>query len=154
PRFSGRVGLLAGGGNFPFYFAQAARDKGIEVFCVAIRDHAEAGLSNVVDRMHWTGIAKLGGIIRAFQRERIDCVVMAGKVHKRVMFTPWRVLQYLPELRTVRFWLSKRRKDNKDDSLLLALVDEFRRDGIRFASALEVCPELLVKPGILTKRRP
>lgn len=154
PRFSQRVGLLAGGGKFPFYFAKAAREMGIEVVCVAIRDHAEAELAEMVDQIHWFGIAKLGGIIRTFCRDNIECVVMAGKIHKKVIYTPWRILHHLPDWRTVRFWLSKSRKDNKDDSLLLAVIDEFGKEGIRFASALEVCPELLVKEGVLTRRKP
>ncbi|HEV2949481.1 MAG TPA: UDP-2,3-diacylglucosamine diphosphatase LpxI, partial [Gemmataceae bacterium] len=51
-----------------------------------------------------------------------------------------------------RFWLSSRRKDNRDDNLLLGLIEEFARDGIHFESALDLCPELLVKSGILTRR--
>jgi hypothetical protein len=154
PRFAGRVGLLAGGGRFPVYFAESARRLGIEVVCVAIRDHADGRLYSAVDRLYWRGLARLGAIIRCFKREGIDCVVMAGKVHKAIMFTRWRVWRLLPDLRTIRIWLSSQRGDNKDDSLLLTAIDEFAKDGIRFASALEICPELLVKAGPLTIRRP
>jgi DUF1009 family protein len=38
--------------------------------------------------------------------------------------------------------------------LLLGFIAEFAADGIHFASALEICPELLVNPGILTSRPP
>src|SRR5262249_32284138 len=44
--------------------------------------------------------------------------------------------------------------DNRDDALLLAVIDEFARDGLTFDSALDLCPELLVRPGVLTKRAP
>src|SRR5262249_22010247 len=44
--------------------------------------------------------------------------------------------------------------DNRDDSILLAGIAEFERDGFRFASALDYCPEILVKPGVLTRRSP
>jgi DUF1009 family protein len=154
PRFRGRVGLLAGGGRFPIYFAEAARRQGIEVVCVAIKDHADAALKDLVDRFHWTGIARMGRMIRCFQKENIDCVVMAGKVEKSRMFTPFRIFRYLPDWRMVRAWLSKQREDNKDDSMLLMLIEEFRKDGIRFASALEICPELLVRVGTPTRRKP
>ena len=46
------------------------------------------------------------------------------------------------------------RRDNRDDSLLLGVIDEFARDGIRFESALDLCPELLVTAGVLTRRKP
>jgi DUF1009 family protein len=54
----------------------------------------------------------------------------------------------------IRAWWFRPRKDNKDDTLLLSLIDEFARDGLSFASALDFCPELLVKTGILTRRAP
>lgn len=147
-----RIGLLAGGGRFPIYFARTARRLGIDVVCVAIRHHADAALQNSVERFYWSGIARLGRMIRCFRRERIASVVMAGKINKRVMFTPWRVLRLWPDLRMARVWLSRRRRDNRDDSILLHLIDEFGRDGISFASALDICPELLVKMGVLTRR--
>ena len=46
------------------------------------------------------------------------------------------------------------RQDNKDDTLLLMFIDEFEKDGLTFASALDLCPELLACHGILTRRRP
>ena len=36
----------------------------------------------------------------------------------------------------------------------LAVIAEFERDGIAFASALDYCPELLVNAGTLTRRPP
>src|SRR5439155_12975216 len=40
------------------------------------------------------------------------------------------------------------------DSLLLGLIAEFERDGLYFRSALDFCPELLVRTGVLTRRAP
>jgi DUF1009 family protein len=37
---------------------------------------------------------------------------------------------------------------------MLAMIDEFARDGLRFESPLDLCPELLVNLGVLTRRRP
>jgi DUF1009 family protein len=64
------------------------------------------------------------------------------------------MLTLLPDLRTVRFWLFRKRPDNRDDSLMLALIDEFAEDGLTIESALDLCPELLVRPGLLTRRPP
>ena len=59
-----------------------------------------------------------------------------------------------PDWRTLRVWFRRARKDNKDDTLLLGLIDEFAADGISYASALDFCPELLVRTGLLTRRAP
>jgi DUF1009 family protein len=100
------------------------------------------------------GIAKLGAMIRTFRHRGITRIVMAGKVTKNVMYTPWRILQLCPDFRTLQWWYRRARADNRDDSLLLSVIDEFEREGMTFASALEFCPELLVKEGILTRRAP
>ena len=59
----------------------------------------------------------------------------------------------LPDWRTLHM-LYAYASDKKDDTLLLAVIREFERDGIHFESALEFCPELLVKHGFLTRRKP
>src|SRR5262245_48050764 len=148
------VGLLAGSGRFPIAFAEKARGLGIPVVCVGIRHEAAPELAGLVRRFYWCGIARLGRMIRCFRREHVRQVVMAGKVTKAVMHTPWRLLRLLPDWRMLRLWYTRPRKDNRDDTLLLSLIDEFAADGIGFASALDLCPELLVQPGLLTRRRP
>lgn len=147
------VGLLAGSGRFPILFAEKARRLGIPVVCVGIRYEASPELANLVTSFYWAGIARLGRMIRCFKREKVQRVVMAGKITKAVMHTPWRVFSLLPDWRTFTAWYGSR-ADNRDDTLLQSVIDEFAKDGIRFESALDLCPELLVKPGILTRRRP
>jgi DUF1009 family protein len=148
------IGLLAGSGRFPVVFAQKARRLGLPVICVGIRHEASPELAELVHRFYWAGVARLGRMIRCFKREGVARATMAGKIHKTVMHTPWRVMRLWPDWRTVRFWYGRRRRDNRDDSLLLGVIDEFAADGIRFESALDLCPELLVRPGLLTRRPP
>src|SRR5262245_7948860 len=149
------IGLLAGWGRFPILFAEKARRLNRPVVCVGVKHEASPELISLVDRFHWTGLAKLGRTIRCFRKAGVRQVVMAGKIHKTSLFLPWRILRLLPDWRTIRFWLFRRkRQDNKDDSLLLDMIDEFAADGITFASALDFCPELLVKHGLLTRRPP
>lgn len=149
-----RVGLLAGGGRFPLLFAEAARRKGLAVVGVGVKEEASPELERTCDEFYWAGIARMGRMIRLFKRAGIDRVVMAGKLTKSLLFTPGRVLHFLPDWRAVHCWFTYARCDKKDDTLLLAVVQEFGRDGIQFDSALDFCPELLVERGCLTRRRP
>jgi DUF1009 family protein len=148
------IGLLAGSGRFPILFAEAARRQGLRIACVGIRYEAPEELRDLCESFQLLGIARLGGFIRAFRRLGVEQIVMAGKVTKNVMYTPWRIIQLCPDFRTIRWWYGRNRADNRDDSLLLGVIAEFERDGMTFASALDFCPELLVKEGILTKRAP
>jgi DUF1009 family protein len=148
------VGLLAGSGRFPIYFAEKARALGLPIVCVGVKFEASPELDKLVSRFYWARVAQLGKMIRCFKREGIERIVMAGKIHKAVMHTRWRLLRLWPDWRTLRAWFRRKRKDNKDDSLLLTVIEEFAEDGMHFDSALDLCPELLVKAGLLTRRGP
>lgn len=153
PRYP--IGLLAGWGRFPIAFAQKARSLGLPIICVGIRGEASPELVSLVKRFYWTRPTQLGRMIRCFKREGVEQIVMAGKVHKaNLLHRPWKLLTLLPDWRTVWWWFFRHRRDNRDDSLLLSMIDEFGRDGLRFESALTLCPELLVNPAVLTRRRP
>jgi DUF1009 family protein len=148
------IGLLAGSGRFPIFFAEKARSLGRPVVCVGISHEASPELAGLVDQFHWCGVARMGRMIRCFKKAGVERVVMAGKVLKTRMHTPWLLFRLWPDWRTIRFWFFHRRPDARDDTLLLGLIDEFARDGMRFESALSLCPELLVRPGPLTRRQP
>jgi DUF1009 family protein len=148
------IGLLAGWGRFPLLFAEKAHTLGIPVVCVAIRGEADPALAARVQTLYWAGVARLGRIIRCFKHAGVERLVMAGKIHKVTMHRPWRLLRLLPDWRTLRFWYNRRRASNSDDHLLLGIIDEFAADGLRVESALDLCPELLVQAGVLTRRRP
>ena len=147
------IGLLAGSGRFPILFAEAARRQGIPVVCVGVKYEASDELRGLCEVFEVVSVSKLGGMIRAFRRMGAESVVMAGKVTKNVMYTPFRLVQLAPDWRMIRMWYSTT-SDKRDDSILLGVIAEFGRDGINFASALDYCPELLVNRGILTRRRP
>lgn len=148
------VGLLACGGRFPVLFAEKARECGIPVVCVGAAGMADPRLREVCTEFRWLRRMALGGVARTFRRAGCRRWTMAGKFEKRVLLRPWRWLFLLPDLATLRYWFSRRKGANNDDSLLLGLIGEFRRYGLECVSALDLCPELLVKEGVLTKRKP
>src|SRR5689334_24528639 len=111
------VGLLAGAGRFPVAFATKAKALNIPVVCVGLKNLASEELIGLAERFYWCGVAKMGAVIRRFKRAGVREVVMAGKVHKAALLGPWRVLQLLPDWRTLRFWYGRLRRDNKDDTL-------------------------------------
>ena len=148
------IGLIAGAGRFPIVFAMKAKELGIPVVCIGVADMADPSLRDICHRFYWLKRLSLGSIFRNFRRNGVEHWTMAGKYHKKVLFQPWKWLRLLPDWRAARFWLSRVRRDNKDDSIMLGLIGEFAREGLHCVSALELCPELLVTEGLLTKREP
>src|SRR5262245_47007702 len=96
------VGLLAGSGRFPILFADAARRQGLRVACIGIKYEASEELRSLCESFHPVGVAKLGRMIHIFQRLGVQRIVMAGKVTKNVMYTPWRFVQLLPDRRMLQ----------------------------------------------------
>jgi DUF1009 family protein len=148
------VGLIAGAGRFPLVFLEKAQELKIPVVCIGVAGMADPAVAAMSYRFHWLKRMAMGSIIRNFRREGVVRWTMAGKFHKHILFQPWKWLRLLPDFRAARFWLSRLRLDNKDDTLLTALIQEFRKDGLECVSALDLCPELLVRSGFLTRRQP
>jgi len=145
------IGMLAAGGRLPLTIAEKARRVGQPLVCVGYRHMADPQLKQLADRFHWASIARLNGVIRCFRSEGVKRVFMAGKVFKGdIIYAPWKVFSLLPDLRTIRAFLRCRNK--QDDTIMLVVIEEFAKDGIVIDTPFELCPELLVRPGTLTRR--
>jgi DUF1009 family protein len=82
---------------------------------------------------------------------------MAGKIDKKLLLDPRMILRQLPDFYTFRTFVPMfmtRKKDCKDDTLLLTVVHAFADNGIRLLSGTDLVPELLVKRQKLTRRGP
>jgi UDP-2,3-diacylglucosamine hydrolase len=149
-----RLGLLAGGGRFPVEFVRAAQSAGHSVFGLGVAGMVSQELADVCDDFRVAPLARIGKAIRLFKRAGVDRIVMAGKIEKTVLFQPFRWVRLVPDWRTLHMWFRYARENKKDDTILLAVIREFERDGFGFDSALQYVPELLVKHGFLTTRKP
>ncbi|HTQ37842.1 MAG TPA: UDP-2,3-diacylglucosamine diphosphatase LpxI [Pirellulales bacterium] len=152
-----RIGLIAGWGQYPMKVAESLRRAGSSVYCVALVDHADPALAQVCTELQWTGVARIGHAIRFFKRHQVQHAVMAGKVFKLKLLQPKIWLKLWPDWRTIRiFWshFIATKKDRRDDTLLLAVVEAFEEAGICIQPATDFVPELLVRVGQLTQLGP
>lgn len=149
-----RIGLLAGGGRFPIEFAQTAQQAGHSVFALGVAGMVWPELEQSCDDFRTYPLARIGKAIRMFKKAGVQRIVMAGKIEKTVLFHPFRWLRLMPDFRTIHMWFRYASENKKDDTLLLAVIREFERDGFHFDSALDYAPELLVKHGFLTTKKP
>ncbi len=163
PESPKRIGLLAAWGDYPIQIAKILQLSGHEVYCLGVEGHAnEEALRDYCHHYKTIGIGKLGAAIRYFRRHDVQQATMAGKFHKTILYQPWVWLRHFPDWTAVRhfypYFASPRwfggKKDCKDDSLLGAIVTAFAQYGICFGPATDYAPELLVKPGQLTRRGP
>src|SRR4030067_2030693 len=141
------IGLIAGAGEMPCMWARAARDKGAEVIAVAIAEEARKGLGGIVSQLHCFSVGQVGKIIKTFKDEGIKELVFIGKVNKSLIFKDIKF-----DLRAIT--LMARLKDRKDDTIMLAIVDELKKEGIDVIEQTIFLEEMMPGPGILSKRKP
>ncbi|MHC4395408.1 MAG: LpxI family protein [Planctomycetota bacterium] len=149
------VGLIAGQGRLPFLVAAGAKQAGLKVVCVGLAGNAEPALVDVVDNFYKVALARPGSWIRKLKKHGTTKTIMVGRVAKGRIFTPWRILRYLPDWRAIRIWYWRlRKKDKQNDTLLTALADELATGGIILENSTMYCKEHLATAGAMTKTRP
>jgi DUF1009 family protein len=144
---SGKIGLIAGKGQFPLLFAQSARSQGLEVVAAAHQGETDPALEALAHRILWVYVGQLGKIIRFFKTNGITQAVMAGGITRGRLFKDFR-----PDLRSLL--LVRRVGTGHDDRLLKALAEEFEQEGIRIEPSTLFMPDLVTPPGPLSRRRP
>ena len=149
------LGLIAGQGRLPFLVAAGAKEAGLKVVCVGLADNAEPALADEVDVFHSVAIARPGSWIRKLKKHNVTRTVMVGRVAKHRLFTPQRILRYLPDWRAFRIYYWRLRgKDKRNDTLLNALAEELAGGGIMLENSTMYCKEHLATTGVMTKTRP
>jgi UDP-2,3-diacylglucosamine hydrolase len=153
---SGEVlGLIAGEGRLPHLVAAGARAAGLKVVCVGLAGSAEDSLADEVDVFYRVAIARPGSWIRRLRGHEVTRAIMVGRVAKGRIFTPWRILRYLPDWHSVRIWYWRlRRRDKRNDTLLSALADELASGGIVLENSTIYCKEHLATSGAMTRHQP
>ncbi len=148
------IGLLAGAGRMPLLVAQGVQRAGRRLAVVGLRGSVDRTLEAWADRFTLAGPTRLGTVIRAFQRWHVRRAVMIGHVNKGQMYSPARLVQFLPDVRTARIWYGKLRGDKRDNAVLLAVADELAGEGIELIDSTTFCREHLAGEGVMTRRAP
>ncbi len=149
------LGLIAGQGRLPFLIAEGAKTAGLKVICVGLAENAEPALTDIVDEFYEVAIARPGSWIRKLKKHGVTNTIMVGRVAKQQVFTPWRILRYLPDWRALRAWYwTLRTKDKQNDTLLNALANELANGGIILKDSTTYCKEHLAAAGVMTKNQP
>ncbi|MBN2183223.1 MAG: UDP-2,3-diacylglucosamine diphosphatase LpxI [Sedimentisphaerales bacterium] len=151
------LGLIAGEGRLPFLIAAGAKKAGLNVVCVGLTDAVDSNLARNVDVFYEVAIARPGTWIRKLRKHGVTRTIMVGRVSKGRLFTPRRILHYLPDWRAFRIYYWRlRRKSKLNDSILNAVADELASGKIILEDSTVYCREHLATSGVMTaaKLRP
>ena len=143
-----KVGLLAGVGKLPVEFMRAAKQLGHEVIVIAVVDGVEPELAAEADAYYEINVAKLDKVIKTLKNNGVAKVTMIGKVTKEILFKglkfpDWRAIKLLAKLR-----------NRKDDTIMLAIVEELAKDGLEVVDQTLYLKPLMPACGVLSRRKP
>ena len=152
-----RIGLIAGWGELPVVVARTLRDQGDQVYCIGLIGHADRRLAEICTAFQWGAVSRTRSHMQFFRSHEVQVGTMAGKVFKSILMQKHFMIRHFPDYTFMRFFfpsLLLRKKDRKDDTLLLAAVRMYEAHGVQLRPATELVPEILAKPGPLARRQP
>ncbi len=142
-----RIGLVAGAGEIPIYFANKAAKNGVRLVSIGFTDDIQSHLAPYSEKTYSIGVGKTSKIFKTLKDENIEDVLILGKVDKSIIF---RVQMF--DLRTLKFF--KNLKNREDKTLMLGVIEEMRKEGFRVLDQRKFLREIFPGPGVLSKRKP
>lgn len=138
-----KIGLVAGRDKLPCDVLAEMEERGVEPVIVGLQGEVAPELKGQVGRYKYIEIpvGHVGAIIHTFQAYPVDEVVFAGKVGKEAIFSGG--------LDEVAQRLLKGLTQKNDDAILLAIVDEFQRNGIMVAKQTDYLRNLMAPSGAI-----
>jgi len=142
-----RIGLIAGGGQFPIIFCERASKQGYEIYAVAFKNEADPSLADHVKRIVWLHVGQLNKLVNFYKSHQIGAAVMMGTIRKTRLFKHLK-----PDIKALSLMTSMRH--THDDGVLRVFADFLEKSGIQVKASTFLLPELLAEPGCWTRRKP
>ena len=142
-----RIGIIAGGGQFPLLFIEAAIKAGRRVYVAAHRSETDELVAKAADEACWIKLGQLGKIIKFFKQHRISETVFLGTITKTQIFR-----DVLPDFKGLSLW--NKIDVRQDDAILRAVAGALEQEGIKVLESTLYLEHLLFPKGVLTKKKP
>ncbi len=141
------IGIIAGGGQFPRLFIEAAHKEGRRVVVVAHKGETDEQVAAAADAVVWVKLGQLGRVISFLHKEGAGETVFLGSITKTQIFR-----DVLPDFKALSLWNKIDRK--QDDAILRAFAIALEKEGIKVLESTIYLRHLLFPAGILTKKKP
>lgn len=142
------VAIIAGNGSLPVELAIELENSGHKVFILGIADEAEP----IIERFDhdYFHIGQVSKIFKLLRGKNVRDVTLAGGISRRPLLREMKLdIGAILSLPRVLGWLL-----SGDNAVLVGVIEGFKERGFIVRGAHELVPELLVKPGANTKKKP
>lgn len=143
-----KIGLIAGNGRFPVLFVKSAKDQGVEVVAICIRQDTDKKVAKLAEKSHWVNVWEFQKIFEIFKAEGITSVAMAGQISPYLLFRCRK--KFDKELTSLLSTLSNK----KADTIFGKIADKLKENNIELIDSTIYVKEHLPGMGVLSKRAP
>jgi DUF1009 family protein len=140
-------GLIAGNGRFPILALETARQMGVAVVAIGIKEEAAPEIEALATRTYWISLGALGKLIDICKSEGITELMMAGQVKHASIFS-----SIAPDWRLAKLLFSLKEKNT--EALIGGVAEVLAGEGIRLVDSTLLLKPLLAGEGVLTRRKP
>ncbi len=141
------MGLIAGRGEYPLEWIQAARRSGVDqITACAFEGETDPAIELAADRVAWMRVGQLGRMLEYLKTSGVPNAVMAGQIRPRNLF------DLRPDLRALM--LLARLRERNAESLFGAIADELAAVGVKLMPATTFMEDSMPGPGWRAGPRP
>ncbi|RUM37262.1 MAG: DUF1009 domain-containing protein [Desulfobulbus sp.] len=141
------IGLIAGGGQFPLLFAEAAKKQGRRVVAICHRNETLPELTDFASVSCWVKLGQLGRIIQFFHDHGVTETVFCGTITKTKIFK-----DILPDLKGLTLW--NKIDTRLDDAILRAVAGALEAESIKVLASTCYLDHLFFPRGVLSRKKP
>lgn len=143
----GRLGIIAGAGEFPLYVCGEARNLGYSCVVAGIRGGAESSLREKVSIFRWFDVSEITEVAAFFRKNGVKDAVFSGKIDHRMI--------YLDEkLRKMLSGLLEEGRERSPTVLIQTVIKIFSSQGISIKDPTKYIASAFCAPGVLTGAKP
>ncbi|MFB0565862.1 MAG: LpxI family protein [Candidatus Aminicenantaceae bacterium] len=139
-----RIGIIAGSGEFPYLALEEAQKRGYTCVVAGIEHEADIGLKDKADEFDWIKGGDILKLVSFFKRNRIQKVLLAGKVDYRRIFHKDKLKK------PVRSLLNKT-KEKRPAAIIGAIINYMNGEGIEVIDPTSFLAPYLCREGIMTE---
>ena len=142
-----RYALIAGNGQFPLLVLKEARQQGVDMVVLALREETLPEIEQLGARVHWVSLGELQKALGILRQEAVRKAVLAGQVRHDKIFSDIPPDTFLAQLLA-------RLPQKNTDALIGGIAAALQAVGIEVVDSTVFLQRLLPAPGPLTRRAP
>ena len=142
-----KIAIISGEGQLPLLIGKNLINKKFNILFICLKDFADPLLYKKFNFLE-ISITSFSKILKALQKEKVDEIIMVGKISR------FNILDINFDLNTLGLIKKYFLESKGDDKLLITISNFFLQKGFPLFNWIEECPELIAKEDNLTKVKP